>query len=128
MYKKSILWITLLVSLVFTLASYAHDHTKKELKTNTDGRVVVWHNANQQWVEPEKFWLAYAKERGGLTWGQRTSYPPYNQVKEFDTVLIQLDNGHCLMEFFHSRWRRANDVRRWGTGFNLYSACPFVFE
>jgi hypothetical protein len=32
------------------------------------------------------------------------------------------------MALFHSRWRRANDVRRWDPKFNDYAGCPEVFE
>ncbi|MDX1406343.1 MAG: hypothetical protein R3192_17540, partial [Woeseiaceae bacterium] len=65
---------------------------------------------------------------GGLTWGRRTDYPPYDQVDELDTMIIELESGPCLMEFFHTRWRRANDVRRWDAAFNEYGGCPNVFD
>lgn len=32
------------------------------------------------------------------------------------------------MEFFHNRWRRANDVRRWDPLFNEHGGCPDVFK
>lgn len=76
----------------------------------------------------EAFWMDYADSRGGLTWGSSSEYPEYAKVKEGDTLLIQLDQGPCLMEFFHSRWRRANDVRRWNESVNDYGGCPFVFD
>ena len=66
----------------------------------------------------ESFWMKYARSKGGLTWGKSASYPEYEKVKEGDTLLIQLKQGPCLMEFFHSRWRRANDVRRWDDSIN----------
>jgi len=88
----------------------------------------VWSKDVQNWMSVQAFWLAYAEQRGGLTWGQDTVYPPYNQVKELDTMIIQLDSGHCLMEFWHTRWRRANDVRRWDDKFNDYGGCPGVFK
>ena len=78
-------------------------------------------------VDVETFWLSYAKSKGGLTWGKSTSYPEYEKVKEGDTILIQLNQGPCLMEFFHSRWRRANDVRRWDDSINDYGGCPYTF-
>ena len=81
-----------------------------------------------RWVEPTRFWLNYAERRGGLTWGRGAAYPPYGEVKEFDTFLVELDQGPCLMEFFHTRWRRANDVRRWNDRFNDYGGCPHVFD
>ena len=79
-------------------------------------------------MDVETFWLNYAKSKGGLTWGKSTSYPEYEKVKEGDTILIQLNQGPCLMEFFHSRWRRANDVKRWDDSINEYGGCPYVFN
>lgn len=79
-------------------------------------------------VDVEKIWMDYAKSKGGITWGMSKEYPEYENVKEEDTLLIQLEQGPCLMEFFHNRWRRANDVRRWGESVNAYGGCPYVFE
>lgn len=79
-------------------------------------------------MDVESFWLAYADSTGGLTWAKSSSYPEYAKVKEGDTLLIEMQQGVCLMEFFHSRWRRANDVRRWHQSINDYGACPYVFD
>lgn len=98
-----------------------------QLKKQGDG-YVAWLESTQSWVKPKAFWLAYAKENGGLTWGQRQDYPPYEQVKELDKMIIQVKSGDCLMEFFHERWRRANDVRRWDQKFNEVGGCPNVFD
>lgn len=88
----------------------------------------AWDADGGEWVSPETFWQRYADRRGGLTWGRRGDYPEYAKVNEHDTLIIELDDGSCLMEFFHRRWRRANDVRRWDPAFNAYSACPHVFD
>jgi hypothetical protein len=32
------------------------------------------------------------------------------------------------MQFFHQRWRRANDVQRWNDRFNDYAGCAHVFD
>ena len=85
---------------------------------------LVW----QAGVDIETFWQQYADANGGLTWGKSTTYPEYEKVREGDTLLIQLAQGPCLMEFFHSRWRRANDVRRWDPSVNEYGGCPYVFD
>lgn len=87
-------------------------------------KAVTWSKG----MDIETFWLDYANSKGGLTWGTSTVYPDYEKVKEGDTLLIQLEPGPCLMEFFHSRWRRANDVRRWDDSINAYGGCPFVFD
>ncbi len=76
----------------------------------------------------ESFWQGYADSKGGLTWGMSTEYPEYDKVSEGDTLLILLPQGPCLMEFFHSRWRRANDVRRWHPSVNEFGGCPYVFD
>ena len=84
-----------------------------------------------QWQEGknvETFWQEYAASKGGLTWGDTSTYPDYDQVKEGDTILIQVAQGPCLMEFYHSAWRRANDVWRWDENMNNYGGCPYVFE
>lgn len=79
-------------------------------------------------VTPLEFWHNYAKANGGLTWGESDTYPEYDKVNEFDLFLVQTAQGPCLMEFFHSRWRRANDVRRWNPEFNKVLGCPHVFD
>lgn len=89
---------------------------------------IVWSAKGNQWITPDEFWLEFAADKGGLTWGVRNDYPEYDQVNEHDTMIIQLDTGNCMMEFFHNRWRRANDVRRWDPLFNEYSGCPDVFK
>lgn len=88
----------------------------------------VWSKALNKWVTPMKFWTSFAAMNGGLTWGVRKDYPEYSKVKEHDLMIIELESGSCLMEFFHRRWRRANDVRRWDTQFNEIGACPHVFD
>ncbi|MRX28062.1 hypothetical protein [Kangiella sp. HZ709] len=93
-----------------------------------DEQLKAWNSETKQWLAVEDFWLAYAERNGGLTWGKGKQYPTYEQVEEFDTFLVQVEQGNCLMEFFHSRWRRANDVRRWDDKHNEYDGCPYVFE
>lgn len=90
--------------------------------------LTAWDETAGAWVTPEAFWSSYVSQRGGLTWGEGTEYPPYREVNEHDTFMIRLPTGPCLMEFFHTRWRRANDVRRWDPKFNEYGGCPDVFK
>ena len=82
----------------------------------------------KQWLSLSDFWRSYANRTGGLTYGVTKEYPPYNQTKEHDTLIIVTNKGECMMEFFHRRWRRANDVRRWDPAFNDFSGCPYVFD
>ncbi|WP_315980401.1 hypothetical protein [Aliamphritea spongicola] len=53
---------------------------------------------------------------------------PYDDVRELDVFMVELDSGVCLMQFYHQRWRRANDVRRWSPEFNSLAGCPDVFK
>ena len=92
------------------------------------GEEKAWHEKSNSYISLEAFWRDYAKNSGGLTWGEGREYPDYNKVNEFDLFMVELDSGICLMEFYHSRWRRANDVRRWDDNFNEFSACPNVFN
>lgn len=116
--------------LVFSLPVFAENNKQGEY----NGQFVsgetpkVWSQTSNSWTSPKAFWLEYADTKGGLTWGERNDYPVYDQVNEYDTMIIQLETGECMMEFFHNRWRRANDVRRWDPLFNEFSGCPDVFK
>ncbi|MGB0495269.1 MAG: hypothetical protein ACPGJI_02850 [Kangiellaceae bacterium] len=107
---------------------FAEPPTHGKVRKNAEQKFEVWNQDQKSWTSIEKFWKDYVKKQGGLTWSKSKTYPEYSKVKEFDTFLVELDKGVCLMEFFHSRWRRANDVRRWDDAFNEYSACPYVFD
>lgn len=122
--------------LLLLLAAFAVSAQQPPTSPLSDGHVMTRENGSQQawdaekkqWVTLDQFWQHYADRRGGLTWGERVDYPPYHEVKELDTLLVILETGPCLMEFFHQRWRRANDVRRWDEAFNEYGSCPHVFD
>jgi len=88
----------------------------------------AWDEDMNEWLTLEQFWGNYTLSKGGLSWDVAAEYPPYSNVKEDDTFMIKLKSGMCLMEFRHTRWRRANDVHRWDPGFNDYASCPDVFK
>ena len=92
------------------------------------GGFVAWDAQKEQWLDTEAFWVSFAERRRGRIWPSSTEFPPYAEVNEHDTFLYQSDSGPCLMYFFHTRWRRANDVWRWGKEFNEYGGCPHVFD
>ncbi len=102
--------------------------TDGQARAQSNGTFVAWDAQQREWLSPEAFWLRYAARTGGLTWGRGIDYPPYKEVKELDTFLIDLPSGPCLMQFFHSRWRRANDVHRWDPAFDKFGSCPQVFD
>lgn len=124
----------LVASLIFlsiaavTFPGLAHAQARKDGQIREADGVEVWSKALNEWVAPMKFWTTYAAMNGGLTWGVRRDYPKYTKVKEHDLMIIELESGSCLMEFFHRRWRRANDVRRWDDQFNAVDGCPHVFD
>ena len=89
---------------------------------------MAWSYLSQQWLPVVDFWLEYAPTADGKFWGENAEYPPYDEVNEHDTLLIEAAKGPCLMYFFHNRWRRAQDVRRWDPAFNQQLGCPHVFE
>lgn len=89
---------------------------------------LAWDSRNAEWRSPVDFWRAFAARERGRNWGEGVDFPPYSEVNEHDTFLAQTANGPCLMYFFHTRWRRANDVWRWGPEFNRFGGCPTVFD
>jgi len=115
----------LLLLAVLSSSVYAIEHGEVVSKNGVD---LAWDKQQNKFVSLEQFWRAYAEQNGGLTWGQSKTYPPYNDVKEYDLFMVELESGLCLMEFYHERWRRANDVRRWDDKFNEYGGCAKVFD
>ena len=93
-----------------------------------DAAVEVWHANTGEWVGAEAFWLDYGATGGGKFWGRASEYPPYSEASEHDTLLIEVQGGPCLMYFFHDRWRRAQDVKRWDPAFNEVLGCSHVFD
>ncbi|MFT6030495.1 MAG: hypothetical protein ACI8O8_002240 [Oleiphilaceae bacterium] len=108
----------------FILPISAWADKNQEIQLVEDVVEVTWKSG----MDVETFWMKYADSKGGLTWGKTATYPEYAKVKEGDTLLIQVKQGLCLMEFFHSRWRTANNVRRWHESINTYGGCPYVFD
>jgi hypothetical protein len=118
--------VLILTSVDATAATPAGEHHGQV--DMIDGQAMAWEQTSQQWLTIEVFWQNWVNTRGGLTWKSSEQYPSYEQVKEQDTFLVELNGGTCMMEFWHGRWRRVNDVRRWDDAFNDYSACPRVFD
>lgn len=114
----------------FIVACATHEPPAEGLKVqeSESGELTIWSEKEQRYLTIDGFWREYANERGGLTWGEGKEYPEYSQVKEFDTFMVETEKGKCLMEFFHERWRRANDVRRWHERMNRFGGCPYVFD
>lgn len=94
----------------------------------SDAGIEFWDARQTAWVSLESFWLSYATASEGRFWGRSKDYPPYDAVSEHDTFMVELAEGPCLMYFFHSRWRRAQDVRRWDPVINELEGCPYVFD
>jgi len=124
---RKILVLVLALSCIGPTSALAQSAKHGQLRQHQSA-TQVWDEQAAKWVDVESFWLSFASGHGSRYWGKSDRYPEYGQVKQTDTVLIELAQGTCLMEFWHSRWRRANDVRRWDDGFNAYGGCPFVFD
>ena len=120
--------LVLLVLCLSSISCFAQNPINGDLKENNEGSLVIWSNNANAWQDIESFWVNFSSQNGDLTWGKTDQYPEYSKVKENDTLLIQSNKGVCLMEFYHQRWRRANDVRRWNDKLNNYSGCPYVFD
>lgn len=124
-----IMKISIALFLCFLMSTvHAEKHEHGYVNKVTQEKLQVWDASNNEWLSAEKFWQNFASSNKAKYWGETKTYPKYGDVSEFDTVLIQLHEGSCLMQFFHGRWRRANDVQRWDDSFNDYSGCPFVFD
>ena len=117
----------LLLLCFLSISAFAMDYSHGEVVVK-DGKELAWDDKDKKFVNLEEFFRNYAKRNGGLTWGEGKEYPEYNKVKEYDLFMVQVDSGICLMEFYHERWRRANDVRRWDDKFNSFSGCADVFK
>ncbi|WP_035385502.1 hypothetical protein [Ferrimonas futtsuensis] len=120
--------VFLVVVCVWSSGTVAQEERRHGEVDRTMSPWQVWNGDLGSWTSLEAFWLAQAAKNGGLSWGRGSDYPEYDQVQEYDTLIIELSSGPCMMEFFHSRWRRANDVRRWDPAFNDYGGCPDVFK
>jgi hypothetical protein len=124
--KRNIKFIVLSLLLSFSINNlFAFDNGEVRFENK---KQFAWNKKAKQWISLEEFWRDYAKKNGGLTWGQSKTYPPYDDVTENDLFMVEIESVLCLMEFFHTRWRRANDVRRWDDKFNEYSGCKKVFD
>ncbi len=120
--------LVLSVLILFSFNCFSQEPKQGDLKSNSEGFLVIWSSASNNWLDIESFWIEYTNQNGGLTWGQSDQYPEYSKVKEKDTLMIETKDGICLMEFYHQHWRRANDVRRWNDEINGYAGCPYVFD
>lgn len=120
--------IALTTASVLFVSNQSWAENNGEVRQSVEFGMQAWHSKSNQWLSLEGFWDAYAESRPQKHWPTSSNYPKYEELKEGDTFLVQLKDSSCLMEFYHSRWRRANDVRRWDDAFNAYGACPFVFE
>jgi hypothetical protein len=114
--------------LSITVADRAHAETQHGQASDAGDSFVAYEAHTSRWLTPDEFWRAHIEQQRGHHWGQGERYPPYADVDEHDTFLVVVDGRTCLMEFFHRRWRRANDVWRWNDRFNTYGACAVVFD
>ena len=113
----------------FVLADHhAAQERDGEVRHLDAGGFEAWDAPNERWLGPDAFWASFAARERGRNWGSGSEFPPYAEVNEHDTFLLEHESGPCLMYFFHTRWRRANDVWRWDPVFNSYGGCAKVFD
>ncbi len=120
--------LAVVFSLSFTAQAEVMGERDGELRATASGDLLAWDEVSQKWLKPLTFWRAFAQREGINSWGQSREYPAYGEVRELDVFMVERDSGLCLMQFYHQRWRRANDVRRWSPEFNSLEACPDVFK
>jgi len=128
--QKSFVFLSTSLSLVL-VSSLVHSQTVQKQHGEVieeSGVTMAWNQHQGVLQSPVEFWLSHAKFIDSAYWGESTAYPKYDDVKEHDTFLVRVPSGVCLMEFFHQRWRRANDVRRWDDKFNNLEGCADVFS
>jgi len=95
----------------------------------SDAGIQVWSAQRNAWIEPTLFFADDLKTLNGPTYGRTSQYPPYAQVKEWETLVDVLPDGReCPMVFFHQRWRRLPDVRALDERLRNYGGCKDVFK
>ncbi len=99
-----------------------------QVNVQVNGNFLAWDAVEKRWLDAAAFWQAFAKRGRGRVWPSGTQFPPYAELNEHDTFMYEREGRSCLMVFFHTRWRRANDVWRWGPEFNEFGSCPQVFD
>jgi len=94
-----------------------------------NGELQVWSESRNSWIEPPLFFADDLKTLNGPTYGRTSTYPPYEQVKEWETLVDLLPDGReCPMVFFHNRWRRLPDVRALDDRLRNFGGCRDVFK
>lgn len=128
MKKQFLIVLVFIASIAFAEQQPSPGQRDGQVHILDGGDFVAWDSIGERWLNPEDFWHSFAGRERGRIWPSGTEFPSYADVNEHDTFLYQAESGPCLMYFFHRRWRRANDVWRWGNEFNEYGGCPKVFD
>ena len=124
MFKIFILFFTL--SLFSLPAPSAPSHGDVQ---DSGNNIKVWHRDLSNWVSPDKYFAIEIKRYDGKSYGIVTSYPAYETVNEFDTLIDKLPDGReCPMVFFHQRWRRLPDVLALDERLRNFGGCKDVFN
>lgn len=107
-----------------------HQHDNGALR-QTNGSWQIWHENSKQWTDVDSFFEMEIDRLNGPTYGTRAgnNYPPYDSVKEWETLIDKLADGRtCPMVFFHKRWRRLPDVLALDDRLRNYGGCKDVFN
>jgi hypothetical protein len=126
--RQYFILITYLISFSVLSLQGNNETPDGQIFKNVDDTMIAWDADKQKWMTIENFWTSFSMRSGGKAWGEGREFPNYSDVNEADTFVYVTNKGKCLMEFFHERWRRAQDVERWDVRFNEYDGCPYVFD
>jgi len=121
-----------LVILILALAlasSPAHAKPENGELRDDRGLLQVWSDKGNQWLDPENFFRIELDHLNGPTYGSVKTYPAYESVKEWESLIDILPDGRtCPMVFFHSRWRRLPDVLALDERLRNFGGCKDVFD
>lgn len=124
MFKFFILFFTLSFFSQVTLSAPEHGDVQ-----GNENNIKVWHKDLTSWISPEEYFTIEIKRYDGKSYGTVSSYPAYDTVNEFDTLIDKLPDGQeCPMVFFHQRWRRLPDVLALDERLRNYGGCKDVFK
>lgn len=118
-----------LTAFIYLFTSVALAMPAKGQLDDTGDMLMVWHTESNAWLSAEDYFAAEIKRLNGPTYGQTNQYPPYDEVKEWETLIDVLPDGRtCPMVFFHQRWRRLPDVLALDEKLRNFGGCRDVFK
>ncbi|MEO0974830.1 MAG: hypothetical protein AAFX85_17215 [Pseudomonadota bacterium] len=75
------------------------------------------------WLEPDVFWYRWADQQKAFLWNGGREAPDGPEVEEGNMVILENDEGPCLLVRKGGRWRKAGEVFGWGERLRQYGGC-----